>query len=138
MTDHPITITPNPHRIRVMLGGTIVAETTRALTLREGGMAPVQYIPREQGDVQVNEVLTAAEVRERRRREEAEKEMAAAEKDAARREREARAEEAARRRYERENPGLIQQVTKSAVFRDFVRTAGREIVRGIFGTGRRR
>lgn len=47
MTDHPITITPNPHRIRVMLGGTIVAETTRALTLREGGMAPVQYIPRE-------------------------------------------------------------------------------------------
>ncbi|QRE75880.1 DUF427 domain-containing protein [Methylobacterium aquaticum] len=47
MTDHPITITPNPHRIRVMLGGTIVAESTRAITLREGGMAPVQYIPRE-------------------------------------------------------------------------------------------
>lgn len=51
MTDKPITITPNPHRIRVMLGGTIVAETTRALTLREGGMAPVQYIPREDAEM---------------------------------------------------------------------------------------
>ena len=29
MTDHPITITPNPHRIRVVLGGTIVAENLR-------------------------------------------------------------------------------------------------------------
>ena len=51
MTDKPITITPNPHRIRVMLGGTIVAETTRALTLREGGMPPVQYIPREDAEM---------------------------------------------------------------------------------------
>ncbi|SFU82491.1 Uncharacterized conserved protein, DUF427 family [Methylobacterium sp. 174MFSha1.1] len=49
MTD--ITITPNPHRIRVMLGGTIVAETTRALTLREGTMPPVQYIPREDAEM---------------------------------------------------------------------------------------
>ncbi len=45
--DHPITITPNPHRIRVVLGGVIVAETTRALTLKEAGLPPVQYIPRE-------------------------------------------------------------------------------------------
>ncbi|GJD48116.1 hypothetical protein OPKNFCMD_0832 [Methylobacterium crusticola] len=44
--DHPITIAPNPHRIRVVLGGVIVAETTRALTLREAGLPPVQYIPR--------------------------------------------------------------------------------------------
>jgi len=51
MTDHPITITPNPHRIRVMLGGTIVAETTRALTLREAGLPPVQYIPREDAEM---------------------------------------------------------------------------------------
>ncbi|MFH6782131.1 MULTISPECIES: DUF427 domain-containing protein [Methylobacterium] len=51
MTDHPITITPNPHRIRVMLGGTIVAETTRALTLREGGLPPVQYVPREDAEM---------------------------------------------------------------------------------------
>ena len=72
----------------------------------------------------------------------ADKERARREKEAvaeqARREREARAEEAARRRYERENPGLIEQVTKSTVFKDLVRTAGREIIRGVFGTGRRR
>ncbi|MBB1514755.1 DUF853 family protein [Tessaracoccus sp. MC1679] len=77
-----------------------------------------------------------------------EKELAAAEKEQARlerearaeqarRDKEARAEEAARRRYERENPGLVEQVTKSTVFKDLVRTAGREIIRGIFGTGRR-
>jgi len=45
--DHPITITQNPHRIRVMLGGFIVAETTRALTLQEATLPPVFYIPRE-------------------------------------------------------------------------------------------
>ena len=45
--DHPITITQNPHRIRVMLGGFIVAETTQALTLQEANYPPVQYIPRE-------------------------------------------------------------------------------------------
>ncbi len=45
--DHPITITPNPHRIRVMLGGFIVAETTQALTLQEATLPAVQYIPRE-------------------------------------------------------------------------------------------
>jgi len=45
--DHPITIAPNPHRIRVMLGGFIVAETTEALTLREATRPPVQYIPRK-------------------------------------------------------------------------------------------
>ena len=45
--DHPITVAENPNRIRVVLGGFIVAETTRALTLTEGGSAPVHYIPRE-------------------------------------------------------------------------------------------
>ena len=48
--DHPIRIEPNPNRIRVVLGGTIVAETTRALTLREASYPPVFYIPRQ--DVQ--------------------------------------------------------------------------------------
>jgi uncharacterized protein (DUF427 family) len=50
--DHPITISPNPHRIRVVLGGFIVAETTKALTLQEANFAPVHYIPRE--DVQMD------------------------------------------------------------------------------------
>src|SRR5689334_3777143 len=45
--DHPITITKNPHRIRVMLGGFIIAETTEALTLKESSLPPVQYIPRK-------------------------------------------------------------------------------------------
>ena len=45
--DHPISIAPNPHRVRVLLGGVIIAETTRALTVREGALAAVQYIPRE-------------------------------------------------------------------------------------------
>ncbi len=44
--DHPITLTDNPHRIRVVLGGFIVAETTKALTLQEATLPPVQYIPR--------------------------------------------------------------------------------------------
>ena len=45
--DHPITITQNPNRIRVMLGGFIIAETTQALTLQESTYPPVQYIPRD-------------------------------------------------------------------------------------------
>ena len=45
--DHPIAITANPNRIRVLLGGVIVAETTRALTLKEASLPEVQYIPRE-------------------------------------------------------------------------------------------
>jgi uncharacterized protein (DUF427 family) len=50
--DHPITITKNPHRIRVVLGGFIVAETTNALTLKEATLPPVEYIPRD--DVQMD------------------------------------------------------------------------------------
>lgn len=51
-SDHPIGIARNPNRIRVVLGGVIVAETTRALTLREATYPPVQYVPRE--DVQLD------------------------------------------------------------------------------------
>jgi len=45
--DHPITIEKNPHRIRVVLGGFIIAETTEALTLREATLPAVAYIPRK-------------------------------------------------------------------------------------------
>lgn len=45
--DHPITITPNPKRVRVTLGGRVVADTTRALSLKEATYPAVQYIPRE-------------------------------------------------------------------------------------------
>lgn len=45
--DHPITITPNPKRVVVTVGGVIIADTRRALSLKEASYAPVQYIPRE-------------------------------------------------------------------------------------------
>src|SRR6266480_5071450 len=48
--DHPIAIAPNPKRVRVMLGGKVVADTRRALTLQETSLPPVQYIPREDVD----------------------------------------------------------------------------------------
>ena len=49
--DHPIAIATNPVRIRVLLGGRVVADTTRAVTLRETTLAPVHYIPREDTDM---------------------------------------------------------------------------------------
>jgi uncharacterized protein (DUF427 family) len=45
--DHPITVTPNPRRVRVSVGGIVVADTTRALTLKEAKYPAVQYVPRE-------------------------------------------------------------------------------------------
>ena len=53
--DHPITIEPNPNRVRVVFNGCIVADTTRALTLREAGYRPVQYVPREDADLSLLE-----------------------------------------------------------------------------------
>jgi uncharacterized protein (DUF427 family) len=47
--DHPITIEPNPRRVQVRAGDTVIADTSKALTLREANYPPVQYIPR--GDV---------------------------------------------------------------------------------------
>ena len=44
--DHPITITPNPKRVRVTFNGEVVADTTRALVLKEASYPAVQYIPR--------------------------------------------------------------------------------------------
>ena len=48
--DHPITITPNPKRVRVLAGGKVIADTTRALALKEATYPVVQYIPREDTD----------------------------------------------------------------------------------------
>jgi uncharacterized protein (DUF427 family) len=49
--DHPITITLNPKRVIVSVAGRIVAATRDALTLREAGYPPVQYIPRKDVDM---------------------------------------------------------------------------------------
>jgi uncharacterized protein (DUF427 family) len=44
--DHPITIMPNPKRVRVSIGGLVVADTAHALTLKEASYPAVQYVPR--------------------------------------------------------------------------------------------
>ncbi len=49
--DHPIAIAPNPGRVRVAFNGRVVADTRRALTLREASYPPVQYIPRADIDM---------------------------------------------------------------------------------------
>ena len=50
--DHPITIDATPERVVVTVAGRVVADSTKALTLREAAYPPVQYIPR--GDVDMN------------------------------------------------------------------------------------
>ena len=45
--DHPISISVNPGRVKVLFGGRVIADTTRAVTLRETTLSPVHYIPRE-------------------------------------------------------------------------------------------
>lgn len=49
--DHPISVTPNPARIVVTLGGRIIADTRKALTLQEAAYPAVQYIPRQDVDM---------------------------------------------------------------------------------------
>jgi uncharacterized protein (DUF427 family) len=44
--DHPITVEPTAGRVIVRHGGQVVADTHKALTLREADYDPVQYIPR--------------------------------------------------------------------------------------------
>jgi uncharacterized protein (DUF427 family) len=52
---HPITIEPNPKRVRIVFDGRVVADSTRALTLKEATLPPVQYIPREDADMSLLE-----------------------------------------------------------------------------------
>jgi uncharacterized protein (DUF427 family) len=44
---HPIAVMPNAKRVRVTFAGKTIAETTRALTLKEATYPAAQYIPRE-------------------------------------------------------------------------------------------
>lgn len=48
--DHPITVTSTPKRVRVSVNGEVIAETNKALTLKEASYPAVQYIPREDAD----------------------------------------------------------------------------------------
>ncbi|MGZ5875335.1 MAG: DUF427 domain-containing protein [Bradyrhizobium sp.] len=49
--DHPITITANPKRVRVSLGGVVIADTTKALTLKEASYPAVNYVPRQDANM---------------------------------------------------------------------------------------
>jgi uncharacterized protein (DUF427 family) len=50
--DHPITITPNPARVMVSIGGRVIADSRNALTLQESTYPPVQYLPRNDVDME--------------------------------------------------------------------------------------
>jgi len=45
--DHPIAIASTSERVRISFNGRVVADTRRALVLREASYKPVFYIPRE-------------------------------------------------------------------------------------------
>lgn len=49
--DHPIAISQDGGRVRVIFAGRTIADTTRALTLAEARYPPVYYIPREDADI---------------------------------------------------------------------------------------
>jgi uncharacterized protein (DUF427 family) len=49
--DHPITLETDPQRVRVTFDGIVVAESTRALLLREANYPPVAYIPRQDANM---------------------------------------------------------------------------------------
>ncbi|TDR50787.1 uncharacterized protein (DUF427 family) [Halomonas ventosae] len=61
MTDAPaarITLHPHSRRVRVVIDGTLLADTTRAIELRERGYPPRQYLPHD--DVRMD-LLTPSE-----------------------------------------------------------------------------
>lgn len=58
-SSHPrITLHPHARRVQVTIDGTLLADTTRAIELRERGYPPRQYLPRE--DVRMD-LLTPSE-----------------------------------------------------------------------------
>jgi uncharacterized protein (DUF427 family) len=53
--DHPITIKRNSNRVVVSADGMVIADTVNALTLREAGYPAVQYIPRDDVNMELLE-----------------------------------------------------------------------------------
>ena len=49
--DHPIAIAPSGSRVRVVVAGRVIADSTEALALREATYPPVLYIPRKDVDM---------------------------------------------------------------------------------------
>ncbi|OYX31156.1 MAG: hypothetical protein B7Y99_10605 [Caulobacterales bacterium 32-69-10] len=58
--DHPITTAANPNRVRVKASDHVIADTADALTLREAGYGPVQYIPKD--DIETGFLSQSAKV----------------------------------------------------------------------------
>lgn len=58
-SDHPITIERNPTTVTVKCGGTTIARSRNALTLREATYSAVQYIHR--GDVDMTRLRPSAD-----------------------------------------------------------------------------
>lgn len=54
-TEPRIILNPQRHRVRVTVGDTLLADTTRAFELRERGYPPRLYIPRE--DVRMERLI---------------------------------------------------------------------------------
>jgi uncharacterized protein len=96
-------------------------------------------------EILARRLQAGAEAAERERLEKEAAARAAAEakereKAQAQAEREARAATARSRSSsrQRQEKSMVEEITDSSAFRQFARTAGREIVRSIFGTARRR
>src|ERR1700744_520122 len=49
--DHPLTITANPKRVRVTAGSVVIADSARALVLKEASYPAVQYVPRSDANM---------------------------------------------------------------------------------------
>ena len=49
--DHPIAIARNGKRVRVIFAGKVIADTTRALALKEASYPAVNYVPRADADM---------------------------------------------------------------------------------------
>jgi uncharacterized protein (DUF427 family) len=60
--NHPITIEPNLARVTVSVAGRIVADTRKALTLREASYPPVRYIPRKDVDMTLLETFRPSDL----------------------------------------------------------------------------
>jgi uncharacterized protein (DUF427 family) len=56
--DHPIDIAPTKGRVIVKRRGVVIAESGKALTLKEASYPPVQYIPR--ADVRMDLLVRSA------------------------------------------------------------------------------
>lgn len=48
---HPIAVSPAEHRVRITHGDRLIADTRRALALKEASYPVVHYIPREDVDM---------------------------------------------------------------------------------------